>query len=425
MLNVLLLLAALSLQEAPADDNTAAPDADDIERLESEASELEAAARARQLEAEAARVEIDQLQRRLVEAGERVRAREAEAEAASIQLSRLETEEAVLLVRLREERADLARVLAALQRIALADPPALAVTPGNASEAARAAGLLAQIAPELDRRAAAVTARLEELAQLRVALTTQGEALMSARNQLDLTREEVEALIGERQAAEARLRAEASDLSRRARAIAEEATSLRELLAEIRRFAAAEPRLAPRPDPVAELTDAVPVPRVRPLPPTPVATGVLVDAAPLAGPVETLRFADMRGRMRPPALGRVRVGFNEQGPDGVERPGIWFETGRRAQVSAPFDGVIVYAGPFEGFETILMINTPDGYTLILGGLALTYASEGQSVLTGEPVGVTADRATPSPMLYLEIRRTTDAAVDPEDWLRPEYRRGQG
>lgn len=420
MFALLVSLIALAAQE-PAQP----PDPEQIEALEGQAEDLEAAARARALEAEAARVEIAQLQRRLVEAGDRVRAREAEAEAARTRLERLEVEETVLLARLADDRADLARVLAALQRIELADPPALAVTPDDAAEAARAAGLLARIAPELDRRVAAVNARLTELEALRTRLAVQADALGDAREALALTREDVEALIEERRAAEARLRAEAGDLSRRARAIAEQAGDLRELLAEIRRFAAAEPRLAPRPEPEIAPGGATPVPRLRPDQPAAAPRGVLVDAAPLSGPVETLRFTDMRGRLRPPVTGRIAVGANQRGPDGSVRPGIWFETVRRAQVTAPFDGVVIYAGEFQGFGTMVMINTPDGYTLVLGGLALTYVSEGQSVLTGEPVGVAADRANPDPMLYLGIRRSTDDAENPEVWLRPEFRRGQG
>jgi septal ring factor EnvC (AmiA/AmiB activator) len=109
------------------------------------------------------------------------------------QLEALEAEEAVLLRRLSSEQAGLARVLAALQRIELADPPALAVTPDDATEAARAAGLLAQIAPELERRAASVRARLAELDALRERLSGQAVALGDARERLALTREEVEA----------------------------------------------------------------------------------------------------------------------------------------------------------------------------------------------------------------------------------------
>jgi septal ring factor EnvC (AmiA/AmiB activator) len=415
MMTVLLALALL-FQEAPA----AAPQEEDAQQLEREAETLRDAARARELEAEAAAAEIALLQRRLVEAAERVRVREAEADDATDRLTALEAEEAELVERLNDERSDLVRVLAALQRIEIADPPALAINPDDAAEAARAAGLLAHLAPELQNRAESLSAQIEALRVLRLELVEQGARVETAREALDLMRDEVEALIEERRAAEARLRAEADDLSDRAEQIARDATSLLELIADIRRFAAAEPRLAPRiePEPVPE-TD-IPIPRVRPQASEPM---VLVDAQPLAGEDNVIRFADMRGRLRPPARGRLAVRMGDEGPDGVERDGVWFETGSRGQVSAPFDGLVVFTGNFPGLEGVLMINTSDGYTLALGGLALIHVSEGQSVLAGEPVGVMPQRESPSPMLYMEIRRSTDRAENPELWLRPEFRRG--
>ncbi|MEQ8404751.1 MAG: peptidoglycan DD-metalloendopeptidase family protein [Oceanicaulis sp.] len=408
-----LLAAAALLAQDP-------PEAE-LEALETQAETLAEEARARELAAEAAAAEVADLQRRLVEAGERVRVREAEAEAARLRMAELEAEEDALIARLAEDRAGLARVLAALQRIEMADPPALAVSPDDAAEAARAAGLLARIAPELQARGQAINARLAELERLRQDLSRQGAQLVSARDALSLTRSEVTRRIEERRAAEARLRAEASDLSRRAAQAAAEAVDLRALVTEIRRMAAVSPRPAPRREDILDSArDTVPVPRPRP---QPYQRGVLVDAQPLTEPAETLRFADMRGRLRPPARGDLAVRSGARGPDGVSRDGIWFETGPGAQVSAPFDGEVVYAGPFQDFEGVLMINTPDGYTLVLGGLGLLFAAEGQSLLTGEPVGVMPDRANPAPMLYLEIRRSSQDADDPEDWLRPEYRRG--
>jgi len=421
----LLAAAFLSVQEPP--------DAERLDALESEAETLREAARARELAAEAAAAEVADLQRRLVEAGERVRVREAEADAASARMAGMEAEEAALIARLRSDRAGLARVLAALQRIEMADPPALAVTPDDAAEAARAAGLLAHIAPQLQGRAEAITERLAELERLRGELESQGVRLVTARDALATTRGEVTRLIEERRAAEARLRAEAGEYSRRAARIAAQAGDLRELVTEIRRMADVRPRPAPRPDPdpptfaeagpgagSRDARSSVPAPRPRPQPYEP---GVLVDAQPLTGPAETLRFADMRGRLRPPARGDLTVAAGERGPDGTRREGVWFQTQPGGQVSAPFDGEVVYAGQFQDFEGVLMINTPDGYTLILGGMSLLFASEGQSLLTGEPVGVMPDRANPAPMLYLEIRRSSQDAADPEDWLRPEFRRG--
>ncbi|WBQ09925.1 peptidoglycan DD-metalloendopeptidase family protein [Hyphomonadaceae bacterium ML37] len=453
MFTALILAAALGQATPPP-----APDPDQVEALDSEAEALREAAEARRLDAEAARAEIALLQRRLAAAGEEVRAREGEAEAAVRTLESLEAERAELGRRLAEDRGGLARVLAALQRIAMADPPALAVTPDDAAEAARAAGLLAALAPQLEARATAVRTRLAEIDTLEQRLSAQAETVGEAREALSLTRAEVDALIARRRDAERRLRAEADDLSAQAARIAREAGSLRDLLADIRRFAAAEPRLAPRlePDPPAvpdpsSVAEVIPSPRLRPDPAlTPTdppenddadlsallaeaesavrsgaaaESGGLVDARPLAGPIETLRLADARGALRPPVNGRLAIRAGQPGPDGVRRDGIWFEAPARATVTAPFDGITVYAGPFQGFDGVVMINTPDGYTIVLGGLALIYATEGQSLLTGEPVGLMSERVNPAPMLYLEIRRSTDDAVDPEQWLRPEFRRG--
>ncbi|HCR67065.1 MAG TPA: hypothetical protein DIW38_11205 [Oceanicaulis sp.] len=415
--SLLFLALSLALQAQTA------PEPGEVDTLEQEAAELREQAQARAEEAEAAQIAIARLQQRLVEAAGRVETREAEVEAATERLRALEREEADLLARLRAERADLARVLAALQRIEMSDPPALAVTPDDAASAARAAGLLAQIAPQLEARVLAVRERLAELEALRLLLKDQTRALIQAREALGVTREEVTALIEERRAAEAALRAQADDLSQRAARIAEQAGSLRELLADIRRFAAADPRLAPRPEPRPEPSPGIPVPRLRPEQTPALAMAPLVDARPVSGPLETLRFSDTRGRLSPPVRGELTVSAGDRGPDGVRREGVWFETAQRAQVTALFDGVVVYAGPFQGFDGVLMINTPDGYTLILGGLGLIYAVEGQSLLAGEPVGAMSDRANPPPMLYLEIRRSTDEAADPEDWLRPEFRRG--
>lgn len=428
---MLSLIAALLLLQTP-------PDPDEIEAMEETARETRAISEARAAEADALRNEIAALQAQLVEAGARVEARERDASAAQVRLAELEREEAELNTRLMAERESLAGVLAALQRLELNAPPALAVTPEDAAEAARAAGLLATIAPELERRANALRADIEALQDVREALTGQRQQVDTARAALASVRSEVEALITARQAAERALRREADDLSRQASRMAAEAQSFRQLWDEINRFTNAAPRLAPRrPAPVAvaataetttTLADAAPVlPDASELPARELASSATSDGSLLAAlPVDEaggLRFADMRGRLRPPAEGVILTRAGRPGPDGITREGLWLETRPGGQVTAPFDGVVVFAGPFQSFEAVVMINTTDGYTLILGGIGLLYAGEGQSVLAGEPVGRMPEREIPAPRLYLEIRRGSGAAENPEDWLRPEFRRG--
>lgn len=398
------LLLALLLLQTP-------PDREEIEAMEETARETRAISEAREAEADALRQEIADLQARLVEAGSRVQTREAEAGSAEVRLETLQAEEDVLRTRLARERNSLVEVLAALQRLEMNAPPALAVSPGDASEAARAAGLLSTIAPELEARAQALRRDLEALARLRLELAGQRETVEAARSALANVRTEVEALIAERRAAEAALRQEAGDLARQAARIAAEAQSLRQLWEEITQLADIAPRLSPRRQQRAAMMADI----------TTLDGDTLLSALPVEAASSGPGFGDMRGRLRPPVEGRVSSSAGQPGPDGIPREGLWLEARPGGQVSAPFDGVVVFAGPFQSFEAVLMINTSDGYTLILGGIGLLYAEEGQSVLAGEPVGLMPEREIPAPRLYYEVRRGTGTAENPENWLRAEYR----
>ena len=114
-----------------------------------------------------------------------------------------------------------------------------------------------------------------------------------------------------------------------------------------------------------------------------------------------------------------------RGPDGVTRDGVWFETRPGAQVVAPYDGKIVYAGPFRGYGRILIIEHGGRYHSLLAGLERIDTVVGQWVLAGEPVGVMAgateagEQGTPSagrtPKLYVELRRTGQP-INPLPWL---------
>jgi septal ring factor EnvC (AmiA/AmiB activator) len=84
---------------------------------------------------------------------------------------------------------------------------------------------------------------------------------------------------------------------------------------------------------------------------------------------------------------------------------------------APFDGKIVYAGPFHPYELALIIRHTHGYHSLLAGLGRADSAVGQWVLAGEPVGMMPDAAEPSSggTLYFELRRD-GRPVDPQPWL---------
>jgi septal ring factor EnvC (AmiA/AmiB activator) len=399
---VSLALALILYQSQPA----TPPDPEEAARLEQEEREAAARAGAARRQAEALAREIALMQRQLVELGQRVSASETAAQETQAELARLGGEEAAILARLNSDREALIALLAAIQRIETQAPPAILAAPDDAANAARAAALMADVAPALRERAGALAAQLEDLRALRAGIERERETLTLAEDMLASQRLELEVLIAERRALEARRRNEAVELLEASSSAGERARSIRSLIGELSRMAEVTPTLSPR---RLELDDAIPEPRMRP-------PRELVAARMPTAPLETLRFADARGRLRTPATGHIVHRFGEVTEDGTRSDGIFIRTRQRAQVVSPFDARVEFAGPFNTYGGLLILNVGDGYYIVLAGMAVTYASVGQSVLAGEPVGAMPDRTQPAPDLYLELRRNGDA-VDPAPWIR--------
>lgn len=406
MLN--LAAALLLLQTQPA----SPPDPEEAARLEQEQREAAERAEAIRLQAEEIARETAIMQRQMVELGQRVGASENAALLAEATLAELTADEADILARLEADRDTLIALFAAIQRIETQAPPAILAAPGDAADAARAAALMADIAPALRERAAELAVELERLQNLRTSIESEQAQLASTEDTLAAQRLELEVLIAERRALEARRRNEAVELLAVASSAGERARSIRSLIGELSRMAEVTPNLNPR---RMEIEDAIPEPRMRP-------PRELVAARVPSAPLETLRFADARGRLRAPAEGEIARRFGEVAEDGTRSDGIFIRTRARAQVVSPFDARVEFAGPFNTYGGLLILNVGDDYYIVLAGMAVTYASVGQSVLAGEPVGAMPDQSQPAPDLYLELRRDGDA-IDPAPWIRTRSQTG--
>ena len=83
---------------------------------------------------------------------------------------------------------------------------------------------------------------------------------------------------------------------------------------------------------------------------------------------------------------------------------------------APFDGQVVFPGPFRGYGEILIIEHRGGYhTRAWPDLGRIDAAVGQWVLAGEPVGVMGSPQDGKAQLYVELRRDGHP-IDPAPWL---------
>lgn len=102
-----------------------------------------------------------------------------------------------------------------------------------------------------------------------------------------------------------------------------------------------------------------------------------------------------------PIVGKIVANFGQKHTASPAGKGLVLETTSQSHVVAPFDGQVVYAGPFRTYKDILILAHGTDYHALLIGMARVDVSVGQTVLAGEPVGRMSKE--PQPKLYLEIR----------------------
>jgi murein hydrolase activator len=388
--------------------------ADKFDALKQRDQDLKAArdAQSKSLEAEAAlKREIEQLgaDRRklnqdLIDTAGRIRGVEAQVTATEARLKPLDDNERSLRKSLDGRRAVIGEVLAALQRIGHRPPPALIASPEDALQSVRTAMLLGAVLPEMRHEVEALANDLAELLNVRKQIAAERDRLKTEIASLGNERTRMTALVGERQKQQVE-REKALDVERaRAADLGHQVDNLKDLIAKLEQGL----------DPATRAAREAGRNDMRP------AMSALRDPGRLAPAVA---FAYLRGQVPIPVNG---VKLKEYGaPDGIGgvEKGLSIATRAGAQVTAPADGWVVYAGPFRSYGQLLILNAGNGYHILLAGMDRISVDLGQFVLTGEPVAVmgngshiAAILATGSsqPVLYIEFRKD-GIPVDPGPW----------
>src|SRR5215813_8681210 len=408
-----LMLSVAPAQERPARlaQNSAAEKLDAIkqndEKLKSTRDEQR-----KSVETEAAlKREIEQigadrrkLNQDLIDTAGRLRAVESKIAATQERLKPLDDNERGIRNSLDSRRAVIGEVLAALQRMGRRPPPALIASPEDALQSVRTAIVLGAVLPEMRREVESLANDLSELLAVRKKIDAEREQLKTEVTALDGERARMAALVEERQKQlaerEKALEAERS----RAGTLAQQVDNLKDLIAKL------EQGLNP---PTRELRDAA---RSDSRP----ALSAFRDPGRLAPAVA---FASLRGRVPIPVNGVKLKEFGAPDASGGSEKGISIATRAGAQVTAPADGWVVYAGPFRSYGQLLILNVGGGYHVLLAGMERISVDLGQFVLTGEPVAmmgsgshIAAILATGSnqPVLYVEFRKD-GVPVDPGPW----------
>jgi murein hydrolase activator len=364
------------------------------------------------------RAEIDaigedrrKLNQSLIDTAAGIRSAEARIAEAEIRLKQLLEGESSIRKSLDSRRAVIAEVLAVLQRMGRRPPPAMLVRPEDALESVRAAMLLGAVVPEMRSEAESLAADLGGLVRVRTEAAAERDGLAANLATLAESKFRMALLIDARQNRQGEAEKELDGERQQAATLSRQADNLKELIAKLERGL----------DPAAKAARAAREGRA--LGETRSDLSALKDPGRL-GPA--VAFASAKGMLPIPVNGVKSRDFGAADANGGTERGISIATRPGAQVTAPCDGWVVYAGTYRSYGKVLILNAGGGYHVVLAGMERNSVDLGQFVLTGEPVAVmgsgpqvastmsTGSAGTAQPVLYIEFRKD-GTPVDPNPW----------
>ena len=398
---------------------------------------------------------------RLVDTAKLVQKSEAKLSEIEARVGELKTLESQIRGTLDQRHGQLSQLLAAMQRMGKNPPPVMITRRQDALKMVRSAMLLASVYPELSDQAFALNEKLTELVRVMSEAKREGEQLRAETNRINEARQRLEQLLVEKRTTIIESQAELKQARQAAADLAKSITDLNELVSKLDRSVAekeyereladakAREQLKQTPAPTAPATEPATKPAEtviatapQPLKPDtkpPTESQPAIPLKPTLSPEiamvnpgrlkPAIPFDKTKGMLPIPARGKRLVNFGDKTDVSNNARGIVIETRAGAQVVAPADAWVVFAGPFRTYEQILILNAGGGYYFVLAGLARSMVQPGHFVLAGEPVGVMGNVAaavqaqarskTPAsqealPAIYIELRKD-GRPIDPDPW----------
>jgi len=334
---------------------------------------------------EALSAQAAKLRQQLIDTASRVQALEQEKAQVDAKIVQLSAREKTMSAQFARDRARVSRLLALLERLQSDLPPAVALEPDDALRSARGAMVLGAYLPRIYAQAASLVKQLRTLRKTRTSLLARRVEGARTAVKLSAAQTELDQLLATKEREATGALADYQKLQSKLEAVAREASDLRVLI-----------------DRVAALRVAHGAPERM----------VVVSATRQAA------FA----ALRPGSLARPVTGPISGAPSGERVPGISFLAPGGAAVVAPADSRVLFAGPYHTAGQVLILETSDGYDLVLAGLDRVNVRPGDQLLAGEPVG-SMPRGRDGARLYFELRRN-GKNVSPAPWLGIDLRKAR-
>jgi septal ring factor EnvC (AmiA/AmiB activator) len=298
-------------------------------------------------------------------------------------------------------------------------PPALLVTPDDALASVRSAILLGAVVPGMRKETDRLTADLNNLAALQTASAKERAGLTATMTNSIEEERRMDLLLAENDKHSRSSAAELDAEKRRSEELAGKATTLEGLVASMEseissvREAA---QAARREEENRKLLTDEQRAQAKAL-----ADSGVPDKNRIA---PAYPFGELKAKLELPVAGDILRQFGDADGTGHEAMGMTLATNPDSVVTAPADGLVVFAGAFRSYGQMIILDTGDGYHLVLSGMDTISTRQGKFVFAGEPLAAMGAKRVASatalaletnrPTLYIEFRKD-GKPVDSRPW----------
>jgi murein hydrolase activator len=309
--------------------------------------------------------EVDTLKSRIVTTARTLRDSEDSLAETRKNLEALQAEKAQCLKDFYAGQAALGGLVTAAQRYNRSSAPEL-IMQAEPVDAARASLVMKSMIPVLFERSALLKQKAGEMENIETRISAELAAQAQQHKVLAQQQADLGRLLAERQSNYQKTESSRKQLASAVEKLAKEASNLEDLVDKI------------KPEAKSESLTALP------------------SSLPL------------------PVSGAIRTGFGEKDDFGSRSKGITFSAPAGATVVTPMGGTVKFAGNFQKYKQILIVEHAGGYHSLIAGLGRIDTVVGATLAAGEPVGI-AEKAGDDLRIYYELRQNGEP-VNPRKLL---------
>ncbi|MBQ1612732.1 MAG: peptidoglycan DD-metalloendopeptidase family protein [Alphaproteobacteria bacterium] len=386
----------------------------DLENVQKQVQQQNTKQKLLQQESKKVERELSQISKTMVTKAKQIQNIEDKTSALEKDLLQLQEDLKIAEANFTTEDKNLIQTLYALQNLALKPTESLFVQPLSPVDIIRSAMLLRETSAYLSEEAEKIRLKLNDISDKKKNIEAQLVKIAASKSSLEKEHAQMRKLMAQKSAVQKNLQTQSEETKQKIKRLAEQAKDVKELLDKLERerLAREKAERLRREKEAKERAEQEARRREQGI-----ATTEPVETAP--APSESFmkntakNFAKAKGRLPMPARGPIVVSYGEETSKGVTSKGISIKTRSQAQVISPYDGSVIFAGPFRGYGKLIIIEHGDGYMSLLAGMESIDCDVGQMLLAGEPVGQMPK--SNDTHLYIELRKN-NKPIDPLAWI---------